>query len=166
MYENQLSPPNPRRFDGRRFVDVPHSPSKILGVSAFRRVLLVVALLAFATMGAFPPWVSAPENHPSATTPVGYHFILQPPSLGPAGPAVWSSKRQRFERDGKPVEPVREPSAWERISARLFEGPVRIVRIDYARLGVQAIALSALVGALVLVSSRRTRVEPSIRRDG
>ena len=116
-----------------------------------RRVLFVVALLAFAAMGAFPPWVSAPENNPTATTSVGYHFILHTPSLGPDGPAVWSSKRQRFERDGKAVESEREPTALERLSARFFERPVRLVRVDYARLGIQAIALAALVGALALI---------------
>jgi len=106
-------------------------------VTAFRRTVLAVGLLAIAAMGVFPPWVTAPERHPSATTPAGYHFLLN----GPAPPPRPSRFAEAYDNSlyGKSTS----------------EGP-RFVRIDYARLAVQWVVVVALVGvAMALTGPRR-----------
>jgi len=127
-------------------------------VTIARRVILALGLLAIATMGAFPPWLTAPVVHPSATTSAGYHFFFSGPSV-PTGTTVWSSKRQRFERDGQPV-----PDGWAKVLAppdAIGPQPMVIdygavvmpgfVRIDYARLAVQWVVVAALVGVVMLL---------------
>lgn len=84
-----------------------------------RRFILAVALLAIAAMLAFPPWVTAPEGHPSATSPVGYAFILKPPSMGTYNP--------------------------------------RSLRIDYARLLIQSVVVSALAGVVLLLPHSKAK---------
>lgn len=109
---------------------------------AVRRAVLASGLLAIAAMGVFPPWVTAPERHPSATTPAGYHFLLNGP------------------------EPPPRPSRWvEAYDNSLYgkstsEGP-RFVRIDYARLAVQWFIVAVLLGVAVVL----TGVRPSGRPD-
>ena len=125
-------------------------------MSFARRCVLGVALILMAAMAAFPPWVTAPENHPSATTPAGYHFIANPPEIGPPGTVVWSSKHQRFERDGKPVLQILpflergfcQPEGRSADSARF-------IRIDYARLLLQWAIVVALSSIPVLLVGRR-----------
>jgi len=118
-----------------------------------RRVALALGLLTIATMGAFPPWVTAPESDPSVTTLAGYHFILHPPSI-PTGKLVWSSNHQRFEVDGKPVD-VQAPPLQMGPQPGLIDGgawqPPRFVRIDYRRLVVQWVVVAALVGVVMLL---------------
>ena len=138
-----------------------------------RRLILSAGLLLLAAMGAYPPWVTAPEKHPSATTPVGYHFILRGPYAEPAKKVVWSSERNRHERDGRPLSDAEAKravagDAWVQAFDRAFYGdPIlerarakaerRFVRIDYARLGVQLIVVAALIGVGIVLTSRRRR---------
>jgi hypothetical protein len=99
-----------------------------------RRVILVLGLLAVATMCAFPPWVTAPENHPSATTPAGYHFILRPPPGAAGSPAARANGFYGSERPA--------------VAARF-------VRIDYALLAVQWVVVAALVGVAMVATSAK-----------
>jgi len=126
-------------------------------VTIARRTALALGLLAIAAMGAVPPWVTAPVAHPSATTSVGYRFFFAAPSV-PTGTTVWSSKHQRFERDGQPL-----PDGWAKVLAPPYAvGPQPMVidyggilmpgfvRIDFARLFVQWVVAAALVGVVLL----------------
>lgn len=119
----------------------------------FRRSVLAIGLLAIAAMGAFPPWVMAPKSDPLVTTLAGYHFILHPPSI-PTGKLVWSSKHQRFEVDGKPVDvqgaPLRMGPQPVRLDTDVYHPP-RFVRIDHARLVVQWVVVAAFVGVAMLL---------------
>ena len=126
-------------------------------MSLARRCALAVALILIAAMGAFPPWVTAPETHPSATTPAGYHFIANPPEIGPPGTTVWSSKHQRFERDGKPVLQILpflergfyQPEGRSADSARF-------IRIDLVRLLIQwAIVVTLTLAVTLLLRPRK-----------
>ena len=122
-----------------------------------RRIVIAVGLLAIAAMGAFPPWAMAPQSDPSVTTMAGYHFILHPPSI-PTGKLVWSSKHQRFEVDGKPVD-VQGPPLRMGPQPMLIDGgawrPPRFVRIDYPRLLVQWVVVAALLAVVMLFPLRR-----------
>ena len=128
-------------------------------MNAARRFILAVVLLFTAAMGAFPPWVMAPESHPSVTTLAGYHFILHPPSI-PTGKLVWSSKHQRFEVDGKPVRVQAPPLRMGPQPMLIDDGawhPPRFVRIDYARLGVQWLIVATLAGMAMLLARSTAR---------
>lgn len=123
-------------------------------MNSFQRVVPITGLLVIAVMGAFPPWVTAPEKHPSATTPAGYHFIASSPEIAPPGTVVWSSKHQRFERDGKPVLQI-----LPFLERGFYQTPVsdspRFVRIDYERLLIQWAIVVALTLVVVLLIGRR-----------
>jgi hypothetical protein len=125
-------------------------------MSFARRCALAVALILIAAMGAFPPWVTAPENHPSATTPAGYRFIASSPEIVPSGTVVWSSKHQRFERDGKPVLQI-----LPFLERGFYQTPVadsrRFVRIDLVRLLIQwAIVFALTLAVTLLLRPRKT----------
>lgn len=109
-------------------------------MKGLRRVALAAGLLVVAAMGAFPPWVTAPERHPSATTPVGYYFILK----GPAAPPT--------------------PSALDEEYGRATPGP-RFVRIDYARLLVQWVIVAAVVGLAMLLPWPGARRREAVTRE-
>src|SRR5687768_17564310 len=118
-----------------------------------RRFAAILGLALVAGMCAFPPWVSAPGKHPSATNPAGYRPLWDPPRVSPPGEVFWSSKRQRFERDGKPTALQGTFSSYLNPITRDDVGP-RLVRIDYARLFVQSAALAALIGIVMLLPIR------------
>ncbi len=105
-------------------------------ISVGRLTPALLGLAVVAGMCVFPPWIKA---------------------LGPAGPAVWSSKRQRFEVDGRPASPSfnsileRAYRPWEDQSRA---GDIHFVRIDHGRLLVQVAAVAALVGIVMLLPIR------------
>lgn len=132
-------------------------------ISRSVRATAMVALLLVAGMGVFPPWITAPIAHPSATSPAGYHLIFLPPSVIPGAPSDPWVREFAQALVGEPV-PTGDPDLDKALSRETrmkwgkyapdFTGVTlapRFVRIDYARLLVQWIVVAALVGVVLLL---------------